>query len=301
MKKLSTLSVMILIGTTTLTGCGSSATTASNSSLNFPTAGLNAGTSDSPLTEGSVTFGAVVGATIIAHETKSTGDYDDYGNTSKECGTATTDSNGLFALNLDGTNCHTGSNAQAGRPEILTFTMTGGSYVEESTGATVQVTQTFHSVMVIADPVNAPTTLTVAIGPVTEIAWRAFIYTMTPGVLSGTDGHFDTGATSYTACDSDSYSGIAVCANSANQQIETALGVTDIVGVLPQQDSNYNQVILNISNAAKALSTDSVAVTNAYTTLWGDNGNLNSVSQVSVLNGAGATVSITPPAFSSLQ
>jgi hypothetical protein len=294
-----------------LAGCGGSSSSAasSNSSLSFPTAGLAPGSSDSPLTVGSVTFGAVIGATIIAHETKSYGGYDDgalqgnglYETPSKQCGQATTDANGLFALNLDGSNCHTGSNAQAGRPETLTFTMTGGYYVEESTGQQIAVNQIFHAVMVIEDPANAPANITVAIGPVTEIAWRAFVNTMTPGAL-GTDGAFYNSSTSNaTACGSSSYPGIATCASSANQQIETALGITDIVGVLPQQDSNYNQVILNVSNAAKALGTDSVAVTNAYTTLWGDNGNLNSVSQVSVLNGAGSTVTITPPAFSSLQ
>ncbi len=305
-----TLATLLAFLAGSLAGCGgASSSAASSSSLNFPTAGLNAGTSDNPLTEGSVTFGPVVGATIIAHETKSYGSYDDgylvsgstYETPSKQCGTATTDSNGLFALNLNGSNCHTGSNAQAGRPEILTFTMTGGHYVEESTGQTIAVTQIFHSVMVIEDPANAPTTLTVAIGPVTEIAWRAFVNMMTPGAL-GTDGSFYNAGTSITtSCGSQSYPGIATCATTANQAIETTLGITDIVGVLPQQDSNYNQVILNISNAAKSLGTDSVAMTNAYTTLWGDNGNLNSVSQVSVLNGAGSTVSITPPAFSSLQ
>lgn len=223
-------------------------------------------------------FGPVSGAKISAYAVNSDGSL----NASKLLATTTTASDGTYSLPIP--NSVIPASAPVG------IQMSGGTYAEESTGATVVLTgQTFNSIL---SSVTPGTKAVAAVNAFTQAAYQSFAKTMAAGLPAGTSPQ--------------------TAAKNANYTMSAALGVPDILvppantaGAIPNDTTGQIATLLaalsaSASQASTALGTTvtSADMANAMAKALGASGaTIASIGagSIKVTRPNGSTVTVTPP------
>jgi len=225
--------------------------------------------------QGNAILGLVAGATVTAYPILPAGGLD----TNNLLATTITDSSGNYSLSFPTATAPTGP---------IGIQLTGGSYQEEATGLTVNLTGKTYTTLVPS--VGSPN-ITVALGPLPDMAFQKFQTQMQSGLPTGTT--------------------LAQLATNVNYQVSQVFGLSDIVGTLPSNPSGnlandsagqYALVMAGLSKAAQNAGTDSTAMMQAYTRKFIQDGHLSDIgnSALTVTDATGATRTITPPTLAAL-
>lgn len=249
-------------------------------SLSLFALSLAVGCSKSPLSSspssnisigGSAIFGPVDGASVSVYSVNSNGSL-----ASTPLASGVTDANGNYNINV--------GSAPSGPVAIQ---LSGGTYVEEASGATVSLANKTYTTLLPS--VEANSSYSAALGPLPDIAYQKFAAQIQAGLSSGTT--------------------VQQLVINSNYQISQAFGLPDVVGVVPSNpygaiannaNGQYALVLAALSEAAHNAGTDSTAMAEAYAKTFLNNGNLVSMSAQSVTNSQGSPIMITPPSMSSL-
>jgi hypothetical protein len=247
-------SIVLVIASTT--GCGGGGS------------GSNAGSSSSSGLSGIVSAGLINGATVTAYALNANGSQ------GAQLDTTITDSKGKYSLNV------------AAQSSPIIIVASGGSYVEEGSGATVSM----GNAQLRTTLASTSDGQQVGVTPVTEIATQNTLATIAVNILSS----------------------LPAIINSSNTTVATAMGLTDITK--PPADPNqaaasasnlpaaqYAVVLASISQLAKNASTSNATTINsldmmqALATTFTYNGSFNSkigANNVPVPNAAGAAINL---------
>ena len=259
-----TLTFLAILSMTLTVAC---TTSPSSSKSSAPTTSIT----------GNGMLGPIAGATVAAYAVNPTTGAAD---TSSLLGTTTTDSNGNYTMTV----------SVSSGPVVIQ--LTGGSYTEEASNNVVQLGSTTYSTILPSIAANAQ--LNVAVGPLPNMAYQAFVSQVQAGLESGTT--------------------IAQLATNVNYQVSQGFGLPDVVGTLPANPlgaipndptGQYALILAAISQAAQSASTPttSVVLAAALTGSFVSTGSFTALGTgpVSVTDTSGQPVTITPPSLSSLS
>ena len=226
---------------------------------------------------GNAMLGPVDGATVTAYALAEDGSLD----TSVVLGTATTDSNGEYTLTIP--------NSALPVDAPIGLEMNGGTYTEESSGDTVDLSGKSYTTLLAS--VDKSSSVNAAVGPLPDMAFKKFKAQMDAGLPPD--------------------STMKKLVTDSNYQVSQAFGISDVVGVLPANTygtipddtrGQYALVMAAISKAAHTAGTDSTAMADAYGKSLLDHGDFSAVGSgsVDVKDATGHAVSFTPPSLSNL-
>ena len=163
--------------------------------------------------------------------------------------------------------------------------VTEGSYIEEATGKPITIgTNTLTAVLPILASSSTP--VHVVISPLTEIAYKRVqgLVAVSPSTT------------------------LTQSVKNANYAVSQAFGISDIIGVIPNdssvvvsqnQSGTYALVLAALSAVAASNKTDSIAVTKAFSESFKTNGNFVP-SAVAVKDTQGVILSLTTPTLEAL-
>ncbi len=227
---------------------------------------------------GNAMLGAVAGAQVTVYGMNpNTGVLD----ANVALGLVITDTAGDYNILVD-------ANTLAGHPYALQ--MHGGSYVEEASGATVELGNTIYTTLL--PPLASDGNVTAALGPLPDMAYQLFQHQVAAG--GAQDGN------------------LATLISNASYQVSQAFGIPDVIGTLPanpNQDipndatGQYALILAAISHAAAQAGVDSTSMAAAFAISFAADGNLTGVGhgQVTVRDPNGQPITLAPPTFATLQ
>ena len=180
------------------------------------------------------------------------------------------------------------ANTLAGHPYAVQ--MRGGSYVEEASGATVELGNTIYTTLL--PPLASDGNVTAALGPLPDMAYQLFQHQIAAG--GAQDGN------------------LATLISNASYQVSQAFGIPDVVGTLPANPNGdipndatgqYTLILAALSHAAAQAGVDSTTMAAAFAAGFTADGNFIGVghSSVTVLDPNGHSITLAPPSFATLQ